>query len=522
MFRVLQQRLDRILASADSVVLRNGLRGVEKESLRVDQAGQISRLPHPAALGSALTNPWVTTDFSEALPELVTPPFDNNWETLSFLCNLHQFVIRNIGEEMLWATSMPCAVKSEESVPIATFGSSNAGRMKEIYRRGLSYRYGRVMQAIAGVHFNYSVPDELWPVLGEILGHGGELRQLRDRQYFDLLRNYRRLGWLVLYLFGASPAVCKSFFLGRETGLPDLDATTAYGPHATTLRMSGVGYRNSNQSGIGLSMNALDQYLAGLDQAIHTSFPAYERIGTLVDGEWRQLSTSMLQIENEYYGFIRPKQVARSGERPAGALRRRGVSYVEVRALDVSPSDPAGINQNEMRFLEAFLLMCLLMESPPMDAEEEARCDSNHLWVAQQGRDPGMRLDAGDRSRGVCEWGKEIVAAMSPICELLDVDGDGSYTAAIALQREKLLDPACTPSARILEELRLSGESFFEFAARLSKNHREYFLQLPELKGERAETFEREALASIERQHRIEASDDIAFEAFLQRYFDSA
>ncbi|MGB5622717.1 MAG: glutamate--cysteine ligase, partial [Gammaproteobacteria bacterium] len=334
MFRVLQQRLDRILASADSVVLRNGLRGVEKESLRVDQAGQISRLPHPAALGSALTNPWVTTDFSEALPELVTPPFDNNWETLSFLCDLHQFVIRNIGEEMLWATSMPCAVKSEESIPIATFGNSNAGRMKEIYRRGLSYRYGRVMQAIAGVHFNYSVPDELWPVLGEILGHGGELQQLRDRQYFDLLRNYRRLGWLVLYLFGASPAVCKSFFLGRETGLPDLDAATAYGPHATTLRMSGVGYRNSNQSGIGLSMNALDEYLADLDRAIHTSFPAYERIGTLVDGEWRQLSTSMLQIENEYYGFIRPKQVARSGERPAGALRRRGVAYVEVRALD--------------------------------------------------------------------------------------------------------------------------------------------------------------------------------------------
>ena len=166
--------------------------------------------------------------------------------------------------------------------------------------------------------------------------------------------------------------------------------------------------------------------------------------------------------------------------------------------------------------------MCLLMDSPPMDAEEEARCDSNHLWVAQQGRDPGLRLDAGDRARGVCEWGKEIVAAMSPICELLDVDGDGSYTAALALQREKLLDPARTPSARILEALRLSDESFFEFATRLSANHREYFLQLPELEGERAATFEREALASIGRQHMIEASDDIAFEAFLQRYFDSA
>ncbi|MGD8978191.1 MAG: glutamate--cysteine ligase [Gammaproteobacteria bacterium] len=522
MFSVLHQRIDRILATADAGVLRRGLRGVEKESLRVGQDGRISRLPHPQALGSALTHPWVTTDFSEALPELVTPPFQDNWETLSFLCDLHQFVIRNIGDEMLWATSMPCAVEDEESVPIATFGRSNAGRMKEVYRRGLSYRYGRVMQAIAGVHFNYSVPDALWPVLERIYGHDGESRQLRDRLYFDLLRNYRRLGWLILYLFGASPAVCKSFFLGRESGLPDLDPITAYGPYATTLRMSGVGYRNSNQAGICLSMNALDEYLAGLDRAIHTPFAAYEHIGTQVDGEWRQLSTSMLQIENEYYGFIRPKQVARSGERPAGALRRRGVSYVEVRALDVSPFDPAGINQNEMRFLEAFLLMCMLMDSPPMSGEEAARCDRNHVEVAQHGRDPDLGLDGGGRSRGVSEWGLGIVDAMVPICELLDADGDGSYAAALELQREKIIDPRRTPSARILEDMRSSGESFFDFATRLSRDHREYFLQLPELKGERADQFDGEALASLDRQRYIEAADDISFEAFLARYFASA
>lgn len=522
MFRVLQQRIDRILATAGPGVFQRGLRGVEKESLRVGQNGRISRLPHPRALGSALTHPWVTTDFSEALPELVTPPFHDNWETLSFLCDLHQFVIRNIDDEMLWATSMPCAVEDEQSVPIANFGRSNAGHMKEVYRRGLSYRYGRVMQAIAGVHFNYSMPDALWPVLGSIYEHDGDLRQLRDRCYFDLLRNYRRLGWIILYLFGASPAVCKSFFLGRNSGLPDLDPVTAYGPYATTLRMSGVGYRNSNQAGICLSMNALDEYLSGLDRAIHTPFPDYERIGTLVDGEWRQLSTSVLQIENEYYGFIRPKQVARSGERPAGALRRRGVSYVEVRALDVSPFDPAGINQNEMRFIEAFLLMCMLMDSPPMDGEEAARCDRNHVEVAQHGRDPGLRLDAGGGSRGVRDWGLEIVGAMAPLCELLDADGDGSYAAALALQHEKILDPGLTPSARILKDMRTSGESFFEFATRLSRGHREYFLQLPELKGERAAQFEREVIESLDRQRAIEQADNISFEEFLARYFASA
>jgi len=522
MFRVLHQRLDRIAAVTDPGVLRHGLRGVEKESLRVGMDGRISTRPHPASLGSALTHPWITTDFSEALPELVTPPFADNWETLSFLCNLHQFVIRNLDREMLWATSMPCAVNSEDSVPIATFGSSNAGRMKEIYRRGLSYRYGRVMQAIAGVHFNYSVPETAWPSLQEVYADDGELRQFRDRLYFDLLRNYRRLGWLVLYLFGASPAVCKSFFLGRPTGLPDLDPTTAFGPHATTLRMSGVGYRNSNQASISLSMNALDEYLAGLDQAIHTPFPKYEKIGTVVDGEWRQLSTSILQIENEYYGFIRPKQIAHSGERPTAALRRGGVSYVEVRALDVSPFDPAGVNQNEMRFLEAFLLMCMLMDSPPMSSEEASCCDQNHLLVAERGRAPGLQLVVGSQSRGLAELGREIIAALEPICALLDAGGDGSYIAALALQREKVTDPMLTPSAQILNELNTSGESFFEFARRLSAGHRDYFMQLPELKSQRSLEFEREALDSIRRQQEIEAGDRIPFEQFLQAYFGSA
>ncbi|MGB5589739.1 MAG: glutamate--cysteine ligase [Gammaproteobacteria bacterium] len=522
MFRVLQQRLDRLAAVADPGILRRGLRGVEKESLRVSHDGQISMRPHPVSLGSALTHPWITTDFSEALPELVTPPFADNWETLGFLCELHQFVTRNLDQEMLWATSMPCAVRSEDSVPIATFGSSNAGRMKEVYRRGLSHRYGRVMQAISGVHFNYSVPEDALPTLAGVYEFDRDLKTLRDRLYFDLLRNYRRLGWLVLYLFGASPAVCKSFFLGRASGLPDLDPTTAFGPHATTLRMSGVGYRNSNQASISLSMNALDEYLAGLDRAIHTPFPAYQEIGTKVDGEWRQLSTSILQIENEYYGFIRPKQVARSGERPAAALCRAGVSYVEVRALDVSPFDPAGINQNEMRFLEAFLLMCMLMDSPPMSEEEASGCDQNHLLVAEKGRAPDLQLVAGTASRSLKEWGLEIVAAMAPICKVLDANGDDSYTEALVLQREKIVDPMLTPSARILTELNTTGLSFFEFARSLSESHRDYFLQLPELKTQRRQEFEREALDSIQRQRDIEAADSIPFDQFLQRYFGSA
>jgi glutamate--cysteine ligase len=520
MFSLLHTRLSRLVERGGESLLQGGAVGVEKESLRVTADGSISPQSHPESLGSALTHPWITTDFSEALLELVTPPFRHSWETLQFLCDLHQFVYQGIGEEMLWATSMPCAVSGDEGIPIAHYGSSNSGRMKHVYRRGLGYRYGRVMQAIAGVHFNYSLPDGFWPVYQETEGDAGSGRAFQDRAYFDLLRNYRRYGWIVLYLFGASPAVCKSFLLGRDSRLDEWDPWTAYGPDSTTLRMSDVGYRNANQAGIVVSMNDLDEYVAGLDRAIRTSFPAYEAIGIQGGGEWRQLNTSILQIENEYYGFIRPKQPTRSGERPARALRSRGVAYVEVRSLDVSPLDPAGVSQNEMRFLEAFLIFCLLTESPPMDADEARDSDLNHVSVALRGRAPDLELSIGGRSRTVREWGREIVANLEPICHLLDANQpEPSYRSSLDLQMEKLVDPSLTPSARLLDTMSEREVSFFEFARDLSEDYRSYFLQLPEIPEERLSRFETEVAASHERQREIEEADDIPFEEFLAKYY---
>lgn len=520
MFSLLHERLSALVGRAGDAVLQGGRQGIEKESLRVTGDGAISTVAHPPALGSALTHPWITTDFSEALVELVTPPHANSWETLQFLCDLHQYVYERIGEEMLWATSMPCAISGEDSIPIATYGSSNSGRMKHVYRQGLSHRYGRVMQAIAGVHFNYSLPDAFWPVYEAVADAENGGRTFRDRAYFDLLRNYRRFGWIVLYLFGASPAVCKSFLCGRSTALPEWDPWTVYGPESTTLRMSDVGYRNANQAGIDVSMNDLPAYIAGLEHAIRTPFPPYEAIGIAGDGEWRQLSTSMLQIENEYYGFIRPKQPARSGERPSRALTRRGVEYVEIRSLDVSPLDPAGVSQNEMRFLEAFLILCLLSDSPPMDPEESRACDANHLAVALRGRDPALEIAIGGRAQSVRDWGREIMASLGEICALLDGGRpEASYQASLERQMEKVLDPSATPSARLLHAMGQREASFFDFAHELSEGYRSYFLELPPIPAERLQVLEGETRASHARQKEIEVSDEVSFEEFLRAYY---
>ena len=146
--------------------------------------------------------------------------------------------------------------------------------MKTLYRHGLGIRYGRSMQAIAGVHFNYSFPAQLWEAL-EAVDQSRQPRQsFISENYFALLRNYRRYGWLILYLFGTSPAVSKSFFAGRDCQMPSLDADTLYEPFATSLRMSDIGYRNKTQAAVSVSVNSLEEYVRDLSRAISTPYPA--------------------------------------------------------------------------------------------------------------------------------------------------------------------------------------------------------------------------------------------------------
>jgi glutamate--cysteine ligase len=510
--RVYEQRLAALSNSGQRDVLQGGRKGVEKESLRVMPAGSVSTRPHPPALGSALTGEHITTDYSEALIELVTPAFTQSWALLQYLCDLHQFVYRHIGDELLWATSMPCSVGRDEDIPIAQYGRSNIGRMKTLYREGLGVRYGRMMQAIAGVHFNYSFPAHLWPVLGDVLKSPAGGQDFISAAYFSLLRNYHRHGWLVLYLFGASPAVCKSFLAGRAAGLQELDHATAFAPHATSLRMSDLGYRNKNQAGLNISVNSLEHYVRDLRAAVATPFPAYQDLSP-------QLSANLLQIENEYYAFIRPKRVARSGERPTRALSRAGVEYVEVRALDVGAFDPVGVNQNGLRFTEAFLALCLLKDSPPLQRDEQQAFDANHVTVARRGREPGLDLRRDGRDVALRDWALALLDEMQGVCELLD-NGDPvrPYAAALAEQADKVRDPRRTPSARVLEELHANGECFFDLALRMSAGHRAYFLELYPPNEQRLAEFRAEAEASLQAQARIEASDSAPFEEYVRQY----
>jgi glutamate--cysteine ligase len=519
MNQVFEQRLDALLARGGAFATA-GKRGVEKESLRVTNDGYLAQTPHPPGLGSALTNHYITTDFSEALLEFVTPALGSTWEALQVICDIHQFTHAELGDELLWCASMPCRLPSDKEIPLARYGNSNIGRMKTVYRRGLGHRYGRNMQTIAGVHFNYSLPETFWPVYREVLGEDTDDCKFRSKHYLGLVRNFRRYGWIVLYLFGASPALCKSFGRGRDLSMPELDPETWYEPYGTSLRMSDLGYNNQTQAGISISLNRLDEYIRDLSEAIRTPEPAYEKIGVTRDGEYQQLSTNKLQIENEYYSPIRPKRVARSGERPTAALRRGGIEYVEIRSLDLNVSDPAGINQNEMRFIEAFLIYCLLEDSPSFDVESFEEAVQNQSLTAKRGREPGLRLRRDGQPVALSAWAREIVEKVAAVAELVDRhDGDGCYREAVALAASRVAEPDSTPSARLLQELRDSRSSFFDFALDVARRHRRYYSSIAPMPPERARQLETEAVESLQRQRDIEAADDLSFEEYLARYF---
>ena len=517
--RMYERRLASLVNSREQGLIARGRRGLERESLRVTPDGHIAQTPHPRALGSALTNPHITTDYSEALTELVTPTFDDNEELLQYLGDLHQFVYAHLDDELLWATSMPCILGGEQSVPIARFGSSFQGRVKYIYRHGLMVRYGGMMQAISGVHFNYSVPEPFWRLYAEISESRDAGQEFVSARYFDLLRNYRRYGWIVTYLFGASPALCPSFLQGRvDPELEPLGPDTLIGPDATSLRMSDIGYRNRNQAAEAVSFNTLEQYLRDLRHAVSQPHPPFEALGVKVDGEYRQLSGNVLQIENEYYSYVRPKRTLRAGERTIHALARAGVEYVEVRTLDNSAYNPVGVNLRKLYFLEAFCLLLLFRASPPVDSNEEEAIDRNHLKVARFGRARGLMLERDGRQLPMRSWAAELLESMQGVCELLDTaHPQRPYSVTLKEQQAKLEDVGQTPSARLLHDLRESGESYTALVLRMSRSHKEYLLAAAR-NAARWQQFELEVQESLEAQRSLEASQRGSFDQYLAAY----
>ncbi|OBV39445.1 glutamate--cysteine ligase [Janthinobacterium psychrotolerans] len=515
---LLTRRLALLTEDANRALL-GGLRGIERETLRVDHAGHLASTPHPIALGSALTHPEITTDYAEALLEFITPAEADIAVTIQQLDTVHRHAYSRLGDELLWSQSMPGQLPAEQDIEIANYGSSNMGMLKHVYRRGLALRYGKAMQCIAGIHYNYSLDEGLWPLLASHeSASAASARDVQSASYLAAIRNFRRYSWLLMYLFGASPALASGFLGGRAHKLDTLSDDTLYLPYATSLRMSDLGYQNDAQSGLRPHENSLDDYVNALTHAVNDPYAPYEALGTRKDGEWRQLSTNVLQIENEYYSTIRPKRVIRTGERPIQALCLRGVQYIEVRCMDVDPFEPVGISLPTGRFLDAFLLFCALDESAPISNEQSACHTANFARTVKEGRKPGLTLRRDGEEISLQAWGEELLARIAPVAALLDARHGGTEHAdSLAAQAAKLADPDATPSARVLRELRASGGSFAAFGLRQSERHAAFFRAQPPT-AEQSAYFDQLAFDSLAEQRAMEAAPQGSFDDYVASY----
>lgn len=517
----ISQRLAAINQAGQQHSIKGIKRGIERETLRVNQDGSLAQTPHPVALGAALTHPWITTDFSESLLEFITPASADLELTLAQLADIHRFTLKKLQQERIWPASMPCYITDQHQIPLAQYGTSNVGKMKTLYRQGLKNRYGSMMQAISGVHFNFSLPQSFWQAYQPLLGDNGKLQDFVSEQYLALIRNYKRYAWLIVYLFGASPAMCQSFLEGRQPryAFQKLGKGTLYLPYATSLRMSDLGYTNSAQSSLNITYNSLPEYIAGLHAAVTQPSSEYQSIGVKVDGEFQQLNSNVLQIENEFYSTIRPKRTTESGERPTCALAKRGVEYIEVRALDVNPFSSVGITAEQMCFLDIFLLYCLLEQSPSLSASEQQVTEQNLKKVVTDGRRHSLELLQDGQPRLMQDWAEQLFADMMPIAKWLDEAYQSDrYQAAIRQCYLSLLDPAQTPSGKILNHLLSSRQDNAYYMRELAETYRQQLLA-ESYQVYTEEDFINAASTSLIRQQQIEASDTLSFEQYLAEYF---
>ena len=510
-------RLQRLLRVDASARMSADNVGLEKEALRLNAQGRPANTPHPEALGSALTNSFVTTDFSENMLEVTTPVAASSNELLQTLQAILYFTQRHIGEELIAPASMPVAY-SEQSIPIARYGSSHSGLLRYYYRCGLAARYGKLMQTIAGLHYNFSFSPEFIQA-AHILNPRLSSERLQDHVYFATIRNYQRYSWLMLYLFGASPALDRSFLAQQRTDqlLLPLGRSSLYAPYATSLRMSSIGYSNQNQQNMRVCHNSLHEYLQELQVALEQDNEAYQRLGVRnADGSYRQLNSKQLQIENEYYTSIRPKAPAVRGRRQSSLLAESGIQYLEIRNLDLNPFTHLGVTLEQLNFLRVFVYFCAISNSENFSPDNCISSNSNNSVICKYGLSQRPQLYDNGLVRDIRAWAEQLLDEMTPIAEWLD-EGEqlSPHHRALAEQLDKIKNPEKTPAAQIINKLLHDQQDHSEFVVELAQRHRQQLLE----KSLDIQPYQQEARRSIIATRELEQqSQSGSFDQYLHNF----
>ena len=497
------------ILKGDNDILLESKVGLEKESFRI--AGtKISNISHQEVLGSSLYHPHITTDFSESQIEFITPPFPHNIEVITFLEDLHNYVSNNIESEYLWPLSFPPNISNEDEIRIANYGNSNLAHLKTLYRKGLAFRYGKLMQSISGIHFNFSFSDKFWnhDIFSE---KDNNEKNLKSCLYFKMIRNLQRMNWLIIYLYGASPFIPKSFMKSI-----DVDHTKRgndyYFPYATSLRMSSLGYRNLLQSKLAVSTNSLEEYIKDLSRLLQQPSQSYQDGIADFSRNAQQINSNIIQIEAEYYASFRPKSKD-TVPRPILSLKKNGVDYIEVRSLDVNPFSRIGIRQEDMDLMEIILVYSALSSSPKIMAQEEKLNKENSMFVSTEGRKPGLKINYQNKRKEMKDCALELLDQMIPIASSMNKE----YALEKAV--EKVLNPEMTPSGMLIEKFLSDTKSIDELGLELSQRNKKYYYQ-NKLSKEKDKFLTDLASKSLLTQGKNEKAESESFHSFCRNYLE--
>lgn len=417
--------------------------GLEKENVRVDKDGHLALTPHPELLGDKNTHPYITTDFSESQIEMITPPLKSLDETYYFMENIHDIVSESIGEELLWPQSIPPALPEESQIPIARYDNSEKGVEAQQYREMLAKKYGKKKQLISGIHYNFSFEDDFLIDLKETLGDKRSFREFKDDVYLKMSRNLLRYNWLLVYVFGASIGSHESYSKTCNSYMVRSAKETFYFPYATSFRNGPCGYKNLKEYMV--SYNSLNEYTTDIRKLIGT----------------KEISGA-----KEYYSPVRLK-VLGEGDILEN-LDNKGVSYLELRFVDLNPFKKIGIERETLYFLHLFLIYTLITDDRHYSEEAKKEDEFNTILVSTTGRKKGTLLRRQGEKIDIVEWKRELFSEIRQVLELVCPKNETYKKALDKMEKRAMEKPL---SERLVDKVDEKG--YLEFHMERAKEYLE-------------------------------------------------
>ena len=416
--------------------------GIEVEGLRVTHNGKLSLRPHPSIFGNKLTNPYITTDFSESQVEIITPTFESIDEAFDFFSFMSDLVNVSLDkDEYLWFQSLPCILPKSSDIPIARYEGDEKAQESMDYRKGLAKKYGLRKQLISGIHFNFSFSEDFIQKLYDNSCSGKSFKDFKDNLYLKVTRNYLRHLWLIVYLTGASVA-CHNTFNHECVQLMDRQGKSGslYTSTGCSLRNSSFGYKN-----------------------LKKLYPSYNSVREFTDDVQSYIDEGILSEAKELYTQIRLKP--KNPPDLLNSLNEDGVRYIEVRTLDINPFYKCGLIKKDMEFIHLLLVYCLLKdESDYVNWQKESLI--NEERVAVSAFDPDMRLLKDGEETTINEWGLEIIDRMRVVLEEFDIDCDG----ILDNMADKIRNPSITYAGQIVKLVEEKG--FIRAQMRLARSNK--------------------------------------------------